>query len=191
MLRAHGRWAAKLISLMLIWSCFGGAFAALLGYSRVPYGAARYGHFFSVLARVHPAYFIPHVSLLAVGALTLFWSFFDLESVISALIATRILEQFVGQIFGVMLLRRNQPQLRRPYRIWLYPLPCGLALFGWLYMYLSAGVPFILLGLGTLATGAVVFLIQRDGAARGRSARRQAKECRLSLSNSSRTSIID
>lgn len=159
MRQIHGDWAAALISLCLIWSCVGSVFAALLGYSRIPYGAARYGHFFALLGKVHPVHHIPHVSLLAVGGLTLFWSFFDLENVIKALITTRILEQFIGQIVGVMLLRRSQPDRPRPYRIWLYPLPCLLALAGWLYMYLAAGWFFILLGLGTLLVGAGAFVL--------------------------------
>ncbi len=150
---------AALMSLLLIWSCIGSAFAGLLGYSRIPYGAARQGHFFAVLGRIHPTQRIPHVSLLLVGALTLFWSFFDLGSVITALITTRILEQFIGQIFGVMLLRRSQPDRPRPYKIWLYPIPCGLAFVGWLYLYLSAGLPFITLGLVTLALGVAAFVV--------------------------------
>lgn len=161
MRRIHGTdsWTVTLVTLLLIWSCFGSAFAALLGYSRIPYGAARYGHFFSVLGRVHPVHNIPHVSLLLVGGLTLFWSFFDLQNVINALITTRILEQFVGQVVGVMLLRRLQPDRPRPYKMWLYPLPCGLALVGWIYMYISAGLPFIVLGLATLVVGSGVFLL--------------------------------
>src|SRR5215469_6669142 len=82
----HRDWAATLISILLIWSTLAAAFAALIGYSRIPYGAARYGHFFAVFARVHPVHRIPHVSLLLVGGLTFFWSFFDLGDVISALI---------------------------------------------------------------------------------------------------------
>jgi amino acid transporter len=93
-----------------------------------------------------------------VGGLTLFWSFFDLQNVINALIVTRILEQFVAQAVGVMLLRRLQPHLPRPYRMWLYPLPCLLALAGWLYLYLTAERLFIALGLATLAAGVVVFV---------------------------------
>jgi len=158
--RIYGsQWAATLMSVLLIWSCLGSAFAGLLGYSRIPYGAARQGHFFSALGTVHPVLCIPHVSLLLAGALTLFWSFFDLANVINALLTTRILEQFIGQIFGVMLLRRHQPNRPRPYKIWLYPLPCGLALVGWLYMYACAGWPFVLLGLGTLGLGVIVFLL--------------------------------
>src|SRR5207249_4500394 len=76
MRRIHGDWAAQLVTVLVIWSCFGSAFAGLLGYSRIPYGAARYGHFFSVLGRVHPVHHIPHVALLVIGGLTLFWSFF-------------------------------------------------------------------------------------------------------------------
>jgi amino acid transporter len=156
MQKVHGPWAARLVTLLMIWSSFGSGFAALLGYSRIPYGAARYGHFFAVLGRVHPVHRIPHVSLLLVGGLTFFWSFFDLGDVISALITTRILGQFIAQVFGVALLRR-QPGRARPYRMWLYPLPCGLALAGWLYLYLSSGTPFIVLGLVVLGLGLLAF----------------------------------
>jgi len=159
MRRTYGESAAVLVTLFLIWSCFGAAFAGLLGYSRIPYGAARYGHFFAPMARVHPVHHIPHVSLLVVGALTLFWIFFDLATVITALLTTRILDQFIGQTIGVMLLRRAQPDRPRPFRIWLYPLPCLLALAGWLYIYCSAGAMFIALGLVTLVAGALVCFV--------------------------------
>ena len=159
MRRIHGDWAPALVSILLIWTCLGSVFAGLLGYSRIPYGAARYGHFFARFGAVHPVHQIPHVSLLLVGGLTLCWSFFDLGSVINALITSRILEQFVGQAVGVVLWRKRCPDAPRPYKMWLYPLPCGLALVGWLYLYVSAGAPFILLGLVTLAGGVAAFLI--------------------------------
>jgi amino acid transporter len=160
MKRIHeGSWAVVLVTVLLIWSCFGAAFAGLLGYSRIPYGAARYGHFFSVLGRVHPVHRIPHVSLLLVGGLTLFWTVFSLQSVIDALIVTRILQQFVGQIAGVILLRQREPERPRPYKMWLYPLPCGLALIGWLYMYLTAAPLFLALGVLTLLAGSGVFML--------------------------------
>jgi amino acid transporter len=155
----HGDWAAKVVTVLLIWSCLGSVFAGMLGYSRIPYGAARYGHFFETLGRVHPVHHIPHVSLLVVGGLVLFWSFFDLQNVINGLITTRILEQFIGQIGAVVLLRRAWPDLARPFKMWLYPVPCGLALVGWLYLYCSAGAFYILLGLATLGTGIVAFLL--------------------------------
>jgi amino acid transporter len=162
----HGDRAATLVTLCLIWSCIGSVFAGILGYSRIPYGAARYGHFFSAFERVHPDHQIPHISLLLIGGLSLMWSFFSFQSVIDALIVTRILEQFIGQIIGVMLLRNREPDRPRPFKIWLYPLPCFLALAGWIYMYATAQPAYIALGLATLFVGSIVFLVwtRRTGA---------------------------
>ena len=156
--RIHGPWAASLMSLLLVWCCFGSVFAGMFGYSRIPYGAARDGNFFSIFSRIHPQKEAPHLSLLLIGGMTLFWGLFDLQTIINALITTRILEQFVGQAIGVILLRRNRPDLYRPYKMWLYPLPPLLALAGWLYVYFASGWLYIALGAVTLVVGVVVYL---------------------------------
>lgn len=153
----RGPWAGSVFAALLVLSCFGSAFAALLSYSRIPYGAARHGHFFAMFRRMHPVWAIPHISLWLVGGLTLFWSFFELQSVITAMIVTRILEQFLGQSIGVMVLRRTQPDRPRPFRIWLYPLPCLLAIGGWSFVYCSTEGLYIAIGLVTLAVGATAF----------------------------------
>ena len=80
-------------------------------------------------------------------------------TVIDALLITRILVQFIGQIVAVILLRRRAPALERPYRIWLYPVPCFVALVGWLFVFGTADVKLILFGLGTLLVGLVFFLL--------------------------------
>src|SRR5262249_48875676 len=85
------------------------------------------------------------------------------EAIITALIATRILEQFVAQVFAVVLLRKRQPDRPRPWRMWFYPLPCVAALVGWLFVYRTTGWLFILIGAGTLAGGLVVFLAWASG----------------------------
>ena len=159
MTRVHGPWAATLVTIGLVGSCFASAFSGTLGYSRVPFAAAQNGHFFRWFAAIHPVYQIPHRSLLLVGGLTLVWSFFGLDAIITALIATRILEQFVAQVFAVILLRNLHPNQPRPWRMWLYPLPCIIALCGWGFVYASTGGLFIAIGALTLASGAVVFFI--------------------------------
>jgi amino acid transporter len=157
--RAEGPVAVAVLMALLIGCCFGSAFCGLLGYSRIPYGAARQGHFFAALARVDPVRRVPQTSLLLVGGLMLFWTFFDLTAIINALIATRILEQFIGQAVGVMLLRHRRPDLDRPWKMPLYPLPCLAAMAGWLYLYASSGLLFVSLGATTLAVGVVVFFV--------------------------------
>lgn len=157
--RVRGQWAASVVTVMLVGSCFASAFSGTLGYSRVPYAAAKDGHFFSWFAAVHPTREIPHRSLLLIGALVLFWSFFSLEAIITALIVTRILEQFVAQVFAVVLLRNLQPDRPRPWKMWLYPLPCVVALGGWVFVYLSSRWLFIAIGFGTLVAGVLAFLL--------------------------------
>jgi basic amino acid/polyamine antiporter, APA family len=155
----HGNWARSAVSVLLVGSCFASCFSGALGYSRVPYAAAAEGHFFRWFAAVHPRLRIPHRALLLIGGTVLFWSFFSLDAIILALIATRILEQFVAQAVGVVLLRKLQPDRPRPWRMWLYPVPCVLAAAGWLYVYVSTGVLYIAMGATTLLVGLGVFLI--------------------------------
>ncbi|MBK7598706.1 MAG: hypothetical protein IPJ07_09335 [Acidobacteria bacterium] len=75
------------------------------------------------------------------------------------LIATRIIVQFIGQIFAVSLLRKNHPNLERPYKIWLYPLPSFLAFIGWVFVFATSGKEIILFSLGALALGISSYFI--------------------------------
>jgi amino acid transporter len=134
-------------------------FALLLGYSRIPFAAAESGYFFRVFGRLHPTKQFPYVSLLVLGALSILAGFFSLGTVIDALIVTRILVQFMGQVFGLMLLRRRAPTMPRPYRMWLYPLPALVALFGWIFVFATTDLRVILFGVGVLALGCLTFLL--------------------------------
>jgi amino acid transporter len=157
--RIYGAKAATLFTAMVLWTAFGSVFALLLGYSRIPYAAARDGYFFKIFGRLHPTKHFPYISLIVLGSISIICSLFSLGIVIDALITTRILIQFIGQIFAVMLLRKNAPEMRRPYRIWLYPLPSIMALVGWVFIFATTDWPIVLLGLGTLALGVIFFLV--------------------------------
>src|ERR1035441_5693120 len=118
---AFGLWAGRLLAALVVWTAFASVFSLLLGYSRVPYAAARDGNYFRFLAAVHPRYNIPHRSLVALGLVAMAFCFFSLVQVITMLVITRILLQFLPQQVGVMLLRIQRPELARPFRIPLYP----------------------------------------------------------------------
>lgn len=157
--RIYGRPIAIAVTLMILWTAFGSCFALLLGYSRIPFAAARDGYFFNIFAKLHPRHNFPYVSLLVIGAISIVCSFFSLGTVIDALIALRILVQFIGQIVAVSLLRKNAPQLHRPYKIWLYPVPSLVALIGWLFIYMTLDLWIILYSLLALAVGVISFLL--------------------------------
>jgi amino acid transporter len=157
--RVYGPGIATAFTLMILWTAMGSVFALLLGYSRIPYAAARDGYFFPIFGRLHATKGFPYVSLLVLGAISILACLLSLGIVIDALIATRILVQFIGQVAGVIRLRRTRPDMPRPYRIWLYPLPTVVAFAGWLFVFLTTDPRVIAFGVGILALGVVCFLL--------------------------------
>jgi amino acid transporter len=157
--RIYGSGVATVFTLMILWTAFGSVFALLLGYSRIPYAAARDGYFFAPFGRLHPTGGFPALSLIVLGVIAIGASRFDLADVIDALIATRILVQFIGQIAAVAYLRRTQPEMPRPYRVWLYPVPAVIALAGWTFIFLTTNIRIIGIGLGLLALGVACFFV--------------------------------
>ena len=137
MQRIYGAWAAKLASGLVMWAAFASVFSLVLGYSRVPYAAALDGNYFRIFARVHPKYRVPHISVLALGCVAVPFCFLSLADVIAALVVIRILLQFLVQAVGSIVLRIRQPELPRPFRMWLYPLPALLASAGFLFILIS------------------------------------------------------
>ncbi|MCL4854303.1 MAG: amino acid permease, partial [Bryobacteraceae bacterium] len=49
--------------------------------------------------------------------------------------------------------------IERPFRIWLYPIPSVIALLGWVYIFATSGVTFILYGFATVAAGLIAYAI--------------------------------
>lgn len=134
--RLYGRGAALVATALIMWTAFASVFSLLLGYSRVPYAAARDRNYFRIFARVHPQQSFPHVSLLWMGCTAAAFCFLRLADVIAALVVIRIIVQFLAQIVGVMILRRRRPEMARPFRMWLYPFPALAALCGFVYVLL-------------------------------------------------------
>jgi len=157
--RIYGGGVASAFTWLILWTAFGSVFALLLGYSRIPFAAAEEGYFFKIFGRLHPTGGFPHVSLLVLGVISILCSFVSLGTVIDALIATRILVQFMGQIAGLVNLRRTRPDMPRPYRMWLYPIPALLAFLGWVFIFATTGPTVILFGVGVLLLGVVCFLV--------------------------------
>jgi amino acid transporter len=99
------------------------------------------------------------VSLLFLGAVSLIFSvLFRLSDVIKAILAMRLLVQFIGQAIGLMRLHRRWPAARFPFKMWLYPVPAVVAIIGWAALFLATGKVFVLGGLGMIALGVVVYL---------------------------------
>jgi amino acid transporter len=159
---AFGRWAGYGIAALIVWTAFASVFSLLLGYSRVPYAAARDGNYFRFLAAVHPKHGIPHRSLVALGLVACGFCFFSLAQVITMLVVTRILLQFFLQQAGVILLRIQRPELARPFKMPLYPLPPLVAIAGFIFILVnrSHALGGLLVAAGIAVSGTLIYLVR-------------------------------
>jgi len=156
--RLYGTIAATVATVLVLWIAFASLFAVMVGYSRIPYAAAIDGNFFSVFGKIHPTKNFPHISLLWLGGTAFVFSLlFRLSDVISAILAMRILVQFIGGAVGVMILRKRIGSGNLPFKMWLYPLPAVVAIILWLSILFSTGWKFALSGVGMTVLGILVY----------------------------------
>src|SRR5271165_958346 len=159
MQRVYGQGAASIISVLVMWTAFASVFSLTLGYSRVPYAAALDGNYFRAFARVHPVHKFPYVSLLSLTGVAALFCFLRLADLIASLIVIRIVLQFLMQTVGVIVLRVRQPDMPRPFRMWLYPVPALVAAVSFSFILFSRKD---FLGYAALITvvGVVIYIVR-------------------------------
>ena len=112
---------ASAVSIAAMISIFAALNGSILSGSRVPYAAARDGYFFGPIGRVHPDHHTPGVSILA---LSVWAALLVLSGRYEQLFTYVIFASWI--IYGmttaaVLVLRKKNPNLERPYRTLGYP----------------------------------------------------------------------
>ncbi len=156
----YGSWAAQVLTYLVLVASAGSVFALLLGYSRIPYAAAKDGRFFSVFGGLHPAKRFPHVSLLTLGLSSTVFCFLELGDIIQALIVIQIVIQVLGQILAVTLIRKYRPDIHRPFQMWGYPIPSLVAMTLWLLVLASTGAMIAGMAVLVLALGIALYMLR-------------------------------
>lgn len=155
-----GNGVAKVVTLLILWTAFGSVFSLTLGYSRVLFAAARDGAFFRVFATLHRTEGYPIVSLGALGFVAAIFAFIPLKHVIGAILSIRAIVQFMAQIVGALILRKTRPDLPRPFKMWLFPLPAVIALALWTFVLFSPEKGMKATGFIVIAAGTIAFLVR-------------------------------
>jgi amino acid transporter len=150
---------ARVADVLILVAAFASVFAILLGYSRIPFAAAREGEFFNIFARMHPTKHFPHISLVIIGMLSACACLLSLDRLISLVIVIQAVVQFLAQCVAIVLLRRRHAgERRRTFRMPLYPLPVAIAFLGWLFVLISSAASNILLAFAIALAGVAAFL---------------------------------
>ncbi|MFT3882830.1 MAG: APC family permease [Gemmatales bacterium] len=158
--KLYGMLAGQAMTLLILWTALASVYAAILGFSRVPFAAARNGQFFPIFGRLHPSQGFPHYALLFLGIIAVIACLGSLDDVISALLTSRIIIQFLGQIVTVFYIRRV-PELksRMKFRMPLFPLPAIIAFAGWTVIFVTSDQNALIYGGVSLAVGLLAFAI--------------------------------
>jgi len=157
----YGLKAGAIITVLILFVAMASLFAVVLGYSRVPYAAAADGNFFKIFSKLHPTKDFPYISLTVLCAIGFLFSFIfrSIGDVIRAILAMRILIQFIGQAVGVVLLRRRLGDKDLPFKMLLFPLPVILSIAVWVFLFIATGW-YALYGTIIAAMGVVVYFLK-------------------------------
>ena len=121
MRKVVGSGGANAVAIAALISIFAALNGSILAGSRVPYAAAREGYFFRSIGNVHPRFHTPAVSIWVLSAwacvLVLSGKYDDLFNLV--IFASWILYGMTAA--AVLVLRRKEPNLHRPYRTLGYP----------------------------------------------------------------------
>jgi len=155
-----GKRATQWISVLILWTAFASIFSLMLGYSRILYAAARDRNFFTIFSRLHATQEYPYVSILCLGTVAAGFCFVNLTTVLQAILSIRAVIPFMAQILGAVILRVRQPERRRPFRMWLYPLPAIVALGLWGFVVSSPRKGLQAAGVYVMAAGAIFYFVR-------------------------------
>jgi amino acid transporter len=161
--KLFGSSAGGIVTILILIVAFSSLFSATLGYSRIPYAAAKNNSFFTYFAKLHPTLHIPHRSLLVLGTIAFVFSLlFRLEVVIGGIIAMRILIQFIGQAIGLLIMYKRKGKNYFPWKMPLYPLPLLLAITIWGAIFYSTGRIMMLSSLVVISLGLITYFIAKN-----------------------------
>jgi basic amino acid/polyamine antiporter, APA family len=170
MVRVLGAGGAAAVAVMVMVSTLGALNGTILVNPRVFYAMAHEGLLFRPLGRVHPRFGTPHV---AIAVYTLLALVFVWSRSFEQLIESFVLGTWPWlalAVAAVMVLRRRQPGLVRPYRTPGYPLVPLVFIAGTLLVVTTALVEHpttTLAGIGLTLLGVPVYLVWRAASQQG------------------------
>ncbi|HTB14237.1 MAG TPA: amino acid permease [Bryobacteraceae bacterium] len=162
--RVLGPVGGTLVSVIILLSIVGSLNGAILTCPRVYFAQARDGLFFRRFGEVHPRYRTPGFAILAQGVWAAILIISGSYETLIDYAMFAIWLSYVFMIASVLVLRRTQSDLPRPYRMWGYPVTpflfLGIALWFLGNMVVTRPIP-SLAALGLIAAGVPVYFVWR------------------------------
>jgi APA family basic amino acid/polyamine antiporter len=156
---------AAAIAVIILLSMTGTANGHIMTSSRVFYAMARDGLFFQGIAKIHPRYLTPHLSIIMLAS----WAaVLSLSGTFEQLFSYVIFGFWIFMgltVAGVIILRRKRPDLTRPYKTWGYPVTPVLFILSSVFLTVNSLIQNFwnsFFGLTLIALGIPVFFIWQN-----------------------------
>ncbi|MDZ7682678.1 MAG: amino acid permease [Fodinibius sp.] len=154
---AWGRWAGIIATIMASLS----AFSVTLGASsRVLFALGRDGHFPDIFARLHSTYRTPHIALFVCAGLVAVLGSSGIVRLLASASSFGYLIAIGIVNYAVIALHQHMPNLRRPFKIILYPVVPILGIITCWFFVPTLDPQSLLLGTILTAIGGVLYLLQ-------------------------------
>jgi len=157
-----GRWAGIIATIMASLS----AFSVTLGASsRVLFALGRDRHFPSFFARLHATYKTPHIALFTCAGLVTILGSSGIISLLASASSFGYLIAIGIVNYSVIALHRHMPNLRRPFKIMMYPLVPIIGIIACWFFVPTLEPQSLLLGGGLTVLGGMLYLFQPENRA--------------------------
>lgn len=154
---AWGRWAGIIATIMASLS----AFSVTLGASsRVLFALGRDGHFPVIFARLHSTYKTPHIALFVCAGLVALLGASGIVRLLASASSFGYLIAIGIVNYAVIALHQNMPNLRRPFKIILYPVVPILGIITCWFFVPTLDPQSLLLGGVLTVIGGILYLLQ-------------------------------
>ncbi len=151
-----GRWAGIIATIMASLS----AFSVTLGASsRVLFALGRDGHFPAIFARLHTKFKTPHIALFVCAALVAILGASGVVRVLASASSFGYLIAIGIVNYTVIALHNKMPNLRRPYKLILYPTIPVLGIFSTWFFVPMLDPQSLILGIGLTAAGVILYFL--------------------------------
>lgn len=116
-----GSRGAQWLTIAMAISALGALHVVVLTGARIPYAMARDKLFFQFAGRIHPAFHTPSGSLIFLGSVATILALSGTFEELYSLFVFAVWIFFALMAVALLRLRRKEPDLSRPYRVWGYP----------------------------------------------------------------------
>lgn len=151
------------LSLIALFATASTVLITLVAGARILYGMAKSNSLPRFLARVHPKTQTPWIAVIGILVTSIGFTFVGDIVTIANIVVFAVVITFAAINLAVIVLRYTEPILERPFRV---PVNIGkfpvLPLFGFgttIYMALQFDIQVVLVGLGIMGIGVVLYLI--------------------------------